>query len=313
MVLAEFYQKIIFAFQWRVHRQTEWMSRTFNGLINRVMEVYEPIVSEQGKSLVVERNWTSDTFNASARRLGSTWMVTMYGGLARHPAVTYDAFMLVMCHELGHHMGGAPKIGGILSPNKWASNEGQSDYWGSNKCLKRVLSKDDNQAWMKLHEAEIDATAKESCDRANRDDVERALCTRVAMAGKSLGDAFAAMGGGSPKFSTPDPKTVKKTNHRHPAAQCRLDTYFHGALCTKSMLDPVSDDDPKRGFCHQIRRFRIRSPAFVLVQSIAQRITTLTNFTKKSPAQKSGDFFCPAVCEFSRRFFLNDGRGLLPS
>lgn len=232
--------------------------QTFNALIDKVANVYEPLIEAQGNSLIIERNWASDTFNASARRVfGGGWMVSMYGGLARHPVVTYDAFMLVMCHELGHHMGGAPKVGGMLSPNKWASNEGQSDYWGSNKCLKRVLSTDDNQAWAKLNAPKIDATAKAACDAANRDDQERALCLRVAMAGKSLGDAFAAMGRGNPQFSTPDAKAVGKTNHRHPEAQCRLDTYFQGALCTKSMLDDVSDKDPKRGFCVKSDGFEV--------------------------------------------------------
>jgi len=33
--------------------------------------------------------------------------IHMFGGLARHPLMTEDAFLLVACHEFGHHYGGA--------------------------------------------------------------------------------------------------------------------------------------------------------------------------------------------------------------
>jgi hypothetical protein len=36
----------------------------------------------------------------------------MFGGLARHELVTDDGFMMVVCHETGHHLGGAPRYNG---------------------------------------------------------------------------------------------------------------------------------------------------------------------------------------------------------
>ena len=33
----------------------------------------------------------------------------MFGGLAGHETITTDAFALVACHELGHHIGGAQR------------------------------------------------------------------------------------------------------------------------------------------------------------------------------------------------------------
>ena len=50
------------------------------------------------------------------------------------------------------------------------------------------------------------------------------------------------------KFDTPDQTVVSATNH-HPAPQCRLDTYFAGAVCDKSYGDVVSNDDPNQGVC----------------------------------------------------------------
>ena len=77
--------------------------------------------------------------NAFAKQGASTWEVHMYGGLARHQAVTADGFALVVCHELGHHLGGAPQKVDWFGRLRWASNEGQADYWGTAKCFRKLL------------------------------------------------------------------------------------------------------------------------------------------------------------------------------
>jgi uncharacterized protein YkwD len=37
-----------------------------------------------------------------------------------------------------------------------------------------------------------------------------------------------------PQLDTPDPTVVDKTQSKHPKAQCRLDTYLAGSLCSKA-------------------------------------------------------------------------------
>ena len=216
----------------------------FNAIIGRVEAVYSPIVSARGKKLKMNNDWRSTTVNASANQSGDTWHVNMYGGLARHNLTTDDGFMMVVCHELGHHLGGAPKYYG----GDWASNEGQSDYFAGLKCMRRVLENDDNIAI--VAGMQIDAKATEKCQEAYQSASDIALCQRVAMAGKSLGSLLGSLGGNSNvNFHTPDTKVVKRTNDNHPAAQCRLDTYFAGGLCDKSILDDVSDTDAITGTC----------------------------------------------------------------
>ena len=82
---------------------------TFNAVIDSVETIYAPIVAEYGGRLKVERKWDDGTANAYAQRSGSTYKVSMFGGLARHETITPDGFALVVCHEIGHHIGGAPK------------------------------------------------------------------------------------------------------------------------------------------------------------------------------------------------------------
>lgn len=218
----------------------------FLDAISRVSTVYEPIVKEKGGKLVMNNRWDDDTVNASAQQFGSTWQVNMYGGLARHPLVTVDGFMMVVCHELGHHIGGAPRKGGWGSA--WASNEGQADYWAGLKCMRRVLEKEDNIAAVAKMEIDAEATAK--CQQIYKSESEIALCQRISMAGKSLAMLLGDLGGNSNvKFTTPDTSKVSRTNDNHPAAQCRLDTYFQGTLCDKAISEDVDAKDPIKGTC----------------------------------------------------------------
>lgn len=215
----------------------------FLEIVKSVSDVYEPIVASKGGKLSMNNRWDDDTVNASAQQMGKTWMVNMYGGLARHPLTTDDGFALVVCHELGHHIGGAPRKG-----ISWAANEGQADYFGSMKCLRRVLEKDDNISI--VSKMTIDEEATKQCEMVYKNASEVALCQRVAMAGKSLGSLLGSLGGDAKvNFTTPDKAKVSKTFDAHPAAQCRLDTYFNGILCDKSYDQDTDRSDPKIGTC----------------------------------------------------------------
>jgi hypothetical protein len=217
----------------------------FESIIKRVSDAYAPIVQSKGASLDMINNWDDDTVNAYAHRDGKVWHVSMFGGLARHPLTTDDGFMLVVCHETGHHLGGAPKYGGGTD---WAANEGQADYFGSLKCMKRVLENDDNASV--VAKMTIDAEVTTKCETVYKSASDVALCQRIAMAGKSLGQLLGSLGGErAVAFTTPDKKIVKKTNDAHPAAQCRLDTYFNGSLCDKSFTEDVSETSPIPGTC----------------------------------------------------------------
>ena len=215
----------------------------FLAIIKKVSDIYAPIVKSRGGSLSMQNHWSDDTVNASAVRSGKSWVVNMYGGLARHSMTTDDGFALVVCHELGHHIGGAPR-----ADFSWPANEGQADYFGSMKCLRRIFENDNNAMIVSGMTVDTEATSK--CNTVYKSANEVALCQRVAMAGKSLGNVMASMGeSGAVKFNTPDGSIVKTTYDEHPAAQCRLDTYFSGILCDKSYDQDTDYKDPIIGTC----------------------------------------------------------------
>ncbi len=220
----------------------------FNQLIDQAEAIYAPIVSSEGGKLEISRNWEDGTVNAYAQRIGQTWKVSMFGGLARHDAITEDGLSLVICHEIGHHIGGAPKKASYWS-NTWASNEGQADYFATLKCLRKLWINEDNAEI--ISKMEIPEKLTEACREAWADSADYALCVRGGMAGDSVARLFAALRNQEPsKFETPDMKIVDKTDDSHPATQCRLDTYFMGALCEMSMNEDVNQTSEVAGTCH---------------------------------------------------------------
>lgn len=234
-----------------MNRANGMTEERFNDIITKVESFYRPVVAKQGATLTFEREWSDDTVNAYASRSGNQWIISMYGGLARHEAITEDAFTLVACHEVGHHLGGAPRYRG-----QWAANEGQADYFGTLKCLRNVFLGDDNVSIARS--LNVPATVVRQCESSYGDAASIALCERSAMAGRSTAELMRVLNNSSPiDFTTPDPTQVSATSDAHPAAQCRLDTYLNGAVCQVSKDEPLSDTDATVGTCSEERSFRI--------------------------------------------------------
>lgn len=224
--------------------------KMFNDVIDKVEKIYAPIITQMGGNLKIERKWEDGTVNAYAQRSGRTWKVSMFGGLARHTAITPDGFALVVCHEIGHHIGGAPKKGGWFGSG-WASNEGQSDYFATAKCLRKTFREEDNTAI--LANMEVPKAVIEKCAEQFTELVDQQICQRGAMAGMSTAKLFQDLRSQStaPDFVTPDTNEVSKTNHNHPDTQCRLDTYYAGALCNVSDMVDVDQKDEAVGVCYR--------------------------------------------------------------
>lgn len=220
----------------------------FNAVIDRAEKLYGPVVQKEGGTLKVNRRWSDPTVNASAQRMGTTYVVNMYGGLARHAATTEEGFALVVCHELGHHIGGAPKIAGWYGDD-WASNEGGSDYFATLKCLRNFFAEDDNEAI--IANATIDPFAKETCEKQFTTREDQLICLRNSLAAESVAYLFMDLRkeAKKPMFNTPDSKVAARMDDNHPATQCRMDTYFAGAICNVDKTVPVSNTSFADGAC----------------------------------------------------------------
>jgi hypothetical protein len=211
--------------------------KEFHQVLNEFEKVMLPIVKKEGYTLQINRKWGDDTVNANTTTEGNRWVINAFGGLARYSGMDADAFMMVMCHELGHHMGGFPAQG-------WASNEGQSDYYATSKCYRRM-------SYSKSKSLQVPSVVTEKCSTLHKSQEEINICEKGSMIGFTLASVLNSLSG-SPKsldFTTPDKNEVSKTNNAHPKAQCRLDTYFAGAVCGISYTEDFAKDNPIQGAC----------------------------------------------------------------
>ncbi len=249
--------------------------KTTDKVIEIALEVYGPVIEKKfGKTLKIVNNWKDERVNAFATRpwFSNTYHVEIWGGLARHEEMTVDGLITVLCHEIGHHIGGAPKNVGFFGMNSWASVEGQSDYWASMKCAKRIYEDYDNVAilsnrFQKFKKAKtkigktknfVSKLVVKKCENIFSDSDDIALCARSANGALSVTRmlAKARKSKDLPTFETPTDKEVDRTVSTHPEPQCRLDTYLAGALCTLSYDESVSQVNPNKGVCNRFKTNR---------------------------------------------------------
>ncbi len=216
--------------------------KKFREVLTDFQKTFSPEVKKKHKAdLLVYGQWASDSINAYAERDMNAWIITLYGGMARHKRLTLDGLKLILCHELGHHLGGAPKKG----TNKWSSAEGQADYFSTMKCLRKWWKE---EVW---EAQEVPASVKEECAHSYSESLDQHLCQRMSLAGKSVASMFQDLHQEAPvDFETPDQLRVIITNTQHSEAQCRLDTFFQGALCPVSEKVDFSYADQTTGACH---------------------------------------------------------------
>lgn len=182
---------------------------SFEDAISKVQKAYAAEVAAKGATLQINNLWKDGTVNAQAYQEvhgGKTYfMIDAFGGLARYPGMTKNAFVAVLCHELGHHLGGAPRYD---KNTDWAAVEGQADYFATLKCMKKLGISSANPSL-------------------------------------ALTKVLADLGGEKmPSRSTPDMRKVRSTYEEHPDAQCRLDTMDAGRSCRKNGQLSASDPRP---------------------------------------------------------------------
>ncbi|MBC7538853.1 MAG: hypothetical protein H7281_08530 [Bacteriovorax sp.] len=223
----------------------------FNNVMDKILSLYSGAVAKTGRKFVIDRLWTDSTVNAYAdQNTQGVDTIHMFGGLARHPETTEDAMALVACHELGHHLGGAPRKSDPANGSLiWAANEGQADYWGTMKCLRHYFEGSNNLSIMQNIQIPIDVVNK--CQMVYKNADEIAICERSAMAGLALGRLLNAITQATSQvsFVTPDKTIVAHTFDAHPQAQCRLDTYYQASLCDHGFAEIVSQTDANIAVC----------------------------------------------------------------
>lgn len=239
----------------------------YHALIEKVFSVYRPILmlDPTTKDVTVEENWEHEEINSSVARLERSVNFRFSGGFARYPSMTEDAFIAVVCHEIGHISGGNPKLSitfdffGFHVPvgmedRQHTSVEGEADYFSTLKCMRRVLGNDENEAI--VAHLNVPSPVSEACNRAHSTRGASQVCQRSILASMSLQNSirmsapirawFNHLIGRKaklPKFRESPERKLKRlyTSQQHANEQCRLDTLIAGALCSKELGAPETD------------------------------------------------------------------------
>lgn len=213
----------------------------YHSILDAFESVWSPIIeSKYKKQLVIKREWENSKVNAHATRDDiDNPVLVINGGLARHKNMNRDGLLLILCHELGHQFGGAPKaFRGRSERRSWSSAEGQADYFATNKCMPKLIEKDIlNSVSMGIKDV------NGYCQSFN--------CNRILSGAMSVGKLFASLRRDwqEPSLEGKSKIIVNSTNHKHPTPQCRLDTFIAGSNCNAGLDIDFDNVDYKIGSC----------------------------------------------------------------
>jgi hypothetical protein len=165
------------------------------------------------------------------------WRVEIGLNLVQPGRTTPDVAAFLLCHEVGHALGGFPFKAGPeqarqvegLNDGLYATvsaTEGEADYFAGKECLPRLWAGEPSL------NARFRDTAtpfmRSQCDAVWSTTAERDICYRGAVTAEAVGYWYAPTE--SLRVDTPDPLVVPGLSDGR-SNQCRVDTAFQGALC----------------------------------------------------------------------------------
>lgn len=156
------------------------------------------LISEFSVQLELDANWSSPYFGAGVSFYENRFRLMILGGTTRIEGMTPDSYAAIVCHELGHLIGGAPFQ--TIQHAEWSSSEGQSDFFAASVCLPRYFKK--------LGVNEID------------------IPKRVEAAGYEMIRAFVTIEKGDVVRFKKDESVVRETLiNNYPTLQCRYENF----------------------------------------------------------------------------------------
>lgn len=230
------------------------------GVIAEVIrETYNPIFKKEGKHLIINFLWNNPAVNAYATRDdNNNPIINITGGMLGHDILTQDGLALILCHEVGHFLGGSPKkLRGRSTKKSWSSAEGQADYFATAQCLKKVFKKLPAARYEdKVRKSNTDKNDNKESNSARLSQelvsiCKGPLCKRIAMASFNVASLYAAIDffSGDLSLVYKDDYTVYQTIYNHPNPQCRLDTMIAALQCPDSENIIFKTGDELLGAC----------------------------------------------------------------
>jgi hypothetical protein len=215
----------------------------FNQIIDSFKDFWKPIIATKyQKNLIIKGEWKKQDVDAFATRDDeNNPVIVIQGGLGRHRHMNQNGLYLILCHELGHHYGGAPKsFRGSSKRRSWSSAEGQADYFATNKCMTRMID-----------ESLIFSSPLNKVEKNHLDSCLDKYCLNILPAALSVGKLFASLKEDwrEPSIKLKSESKVYRTFYQHSDPQCRFDTFIAGSLCSSEYDTDFDNEDHRVGAC----------------------------------------------------------------
>jgi hypothetical protein len=215
-------------------------------ILSRLSALFSQDVAARGGRLDIQELDT-DQFDAFADETpDGDFQVRLTKGVRFQENMSVDGYTLIACHEIGHHIGGFP-----IFTDAVMSVEGEADYFGNLKCMRRYLASLAPNELFNSPAPSLNLIARCTQKFSNATDIR--VCARSLQASVDLGEVLDVMSGLKVvpgRLDTPDSSVVSETFEDHPATQCRVDIYRAGALCEVSFREAISRTDPDVGVCN---------------------------------------------------------------
>jgi hypothetical protein len=214
-----------------------------NELKEQIIDLYGSKVEESGATLEINPILISSNAGAYSKKIKAErkWEITIYGGMIQHPLMSQAALGLIICHEIGHFLGGKPyvkgkKLGPILSTTapKEMSAEGQADFFATAECGKKLFARLNlPPAHLSLPSSLVDACIKSGTSEK--------VCNSLVETAKLVSDIYVDLSSKIDRIQYDPTYYLEKDNTQvpqtllhvgeYPGLQCRLDTMLAGLSC----------------------------------------------------------------------------------
>ncbi len=202
----------------------------FESVVNTVISPYMDKLETVGNEIEIDLNWDSTYPNASVSLKKGKVIMNFHGAFVKENNLSKDSFAIVVCHEIGHLLGGWPKV----FPTQKYSSEAQSDYFATASCIKKYFKQVKNSK--PLNYGPIGQAQKDLCNNEES-------CLRGLIAIVELSSAYP----GDKNINSYSSEIANFTNFNdYPSAQCRVDTLRAGLLCEQ---DECTNGPGKRPAC----------------------------------------------------------------
>ncbi len=219
-----------------------------NKIINEISSTFEFFFQTLDLPFRIESRWEDPSSVGGAINNGDAYLVTLHGGLLQNQKLDEDTLRITICHEMGHHFGGAPRRS---APMEWhgplgdnglmlSSSEGEADYYTTATCFRKLVRGQNHR--IALSHSSIDETLNARCAEVwGKDTEDHFICLRGALGGLKLLNLNFDF---PISFSSPSTEVAREiVRDIYPSRQCRLDTYVAGALCKHDLPLSFSADE----------------------------------------------------------------------